>query len=102
MLVITGIIKTESIDEVEGVKEALAARAKRSREDEGNIEYAFSVNVEDPTEIRLVEKWQSEALLNAHLEIPDEAFNAAMAGTKIVTARVVSNEATEERVLLDR
>jgi quinol monooxygenase YgiN len=102
MLVITGVIKAESVKEIEKVTAALAARAARSRQDEGNIDYAFSVNIEDQTEIRLVEKWESEALLNAHLEIPDEAFSAAMADAKIVTARVVSNEVTEERVLLDR
>ncbi|MFT7129148.1 MAG: quinol monooxygenase YgiN, partial [Gammaproteobacteria bacterium] len=70
MLIITGIIKASSETELNRVKNALINRAVRSRQDEGNIDYAFSVNIEDPTEIRLTEKWESEALLNAHLAIP--------------------------------
>ena len=78
MLIITGIIKTSSEKELEQVKSALIKRAAKSRQDEGNIDYAFSVNIEDPTEIRLTEKWESEELLNAHLQIPDEEFSAVV------------------------
>ena len=102
MLVITGIITVESESEIEPVKAALCRRAEKSRQDDGNIDYAFSQNLENPKEIRLIEKWESEELLNAHLEIPDEGFNNAMAAAKIVSARVVSNEVLDERVLLER
>ena len=102
MLIVTGIIRVESEDELVGVKAALVKRAIKSRQDAGNIDYAFSVSVEDPCEIRLVEKWESEELLHSHLQIPDEEFNAAMAATKIESAVVVSNEVNSETELLNR
>jgi len=48
MLIVTGIIRVESEDELVGVKAALVKRAIKSRQDAGNIDYAFSVSVEDP------------------------------------------------------
>jgi quinol monooxygenase YgiN len=56
MIVITGIIKLESENELARVKEALIRRAIRSRADAGNIDYVFAQSLEDPTEIRLTEK----------------------------------------------
>ena len=102
MLIVTGIIRVESEGELARVKAALIKSALKSRQDAGNIDYAFSVSVEDPCEIRLVEKWESEELLHAHLQIPDEEFNSAMAATKIESAVVVSNEASSETELLNR
>ncbi len=102
MLIITGIIKTSSEQELEQVKSALIKRAVKSRQDKGNIDYAFSVNIEDPTEIRLTEKWESEELLNAHLQIPDEEFSAVVGAASIESAVVVSNEVTGEKQLLNR
>jgi len=102
MLIITGIITAESETEILKVKHALQKRAAQSRQDAGNIDYAFSINLEDSCEIRLTEKWESEELLHAHLQIPDDAFNAAMASAKMVSAKVISNEAGIEKVLLDQ
>jgi len=102
MLIITGTIKVESEQELARVKDALIRRAKRSRQDEGNIDYVFAQNLEDPTEVRLTEKWDSEASLNAHLAIVDEEFNAVLGSAKIKSAVVISNEATNERELLNR
>ena len=102
MLIITGIIKADSEQEITKVKDALCRRAVKSRQDAGNIDYAFSINMEDSTEIRLIEKWESEADLQAHLAIPDDEFNTAMATAKITSARVISNEAGTEKELLSR
>ena len=102
MIIVTGTIKLESLNEVEQVKQALINRAQRSRKDAGCIEYGFSQNLEDPTEVHLTEKWESAELLQAHLEIVDEEFNALMGTAKISHAIVVSNESDEERVLMQR
>ena len=102
MLIITGTIKVESEQELARVKDALIRRAERSRTDEGNIDYVFAQNLEDPTEIRLTEKWQSEATLNAHLQIPDEEFSAIIGSAKILRAVVSASEVTSERELLNR
>jgi len=102
MLIITGTIKLESEDEFARVRAALVRRAERSRADEGNLDYVFTQNLEDPTEIRLVEKWISEELLNAHLQQPDEEFNNIIATAKIDSAVVVASDINGERELLRR
>ena len=102
MIMVTGSIKFESIEELENAKQALTSRAQRSREDAGCIDYVFSLNLEDPTEIRLTEKWDNDELLKAHLAIPDEEFGALMATAKITSAIVVSSESDEEQILMQR
>ena len=102
MIIITGTIKVESEAELLRVKDTLVRRAVKSRADAGNIDYVFTQNLEDPSEIRLVEKWESDAALNAHLEIPDEEFNAVIGSAKLTGAVVTAVEAGEERVLMQR
>ena len=102
MILVTGSVKFESEEEVANVSQALIGRAQRSRKDAGCISYVFSQNLEDPTEISLIEKWESAELLQAHLEIPDEEFAALLSTAKIVTATIVSNECGEDRVLMQR
>lgn len=77
-------------------------RAQRSRKVKGNLDYSFSVSLEDPTEIRLTEKWESDELLQAHLQLPDEEFNQFIATAKIESAVVIANEVSSERELLKR
>ena len=102
MIIITGTIKLDSIDEANRVLPALIGRAGRSRQDQGNIDYQFSQSIEDPTEFQLMEKWEEEASLNAHLKIPDEEFGELMTTAKIERAVVVSYDATNERELMKR
>jgi len=102
MIIITGTIKVESENEFLSVRQALIARVERSRKDKGNIEYAFSQDLADPGLVHLIEKWEDEASLQAHLEIPDEEFSKVMTNTSILSARVTSYEAVDERVLMSR
>lgn len=102
MIIITGVIKVESEDELNRVKSALVRRAERSRADRGNLQYVFSQNIEDPTEVILTEKWEDEASLQAHLAVPDEEFSKVISSALIQSAVVVSGEVASERVLLER
>ena len=102
MIIVTGIIKLESVEELDNTKTALMNRARRSRSDAGCIDYAFAQNLEDPTEIRLIEKWENGELLKAHLAIPDEEFGTLLSTAKITSAIVVSCESEEEQVLMQR
>lgn len=47
MLIVTGVIRAESEEEIAKVKDALCRRAAKSRQDPGNIDYAFSISIED-------------------------------------------------------
>ena len=102
MVIVTGSIKFESVEELENAKQALMDRAARSREDVGCIDYVFSQNLEDPAQIPLTEKWENDDLLKAHLAIPNEEFGALMATAKIASAIVISSESDEEQVLMQR
>jgi len=102
MIIVTGTIEVDNAVELERVKSALIRRASKSRVDEGNIEYVFSISLENPLQIRLVEKWQSEALLDAHLMVPDEEFNDVIATAKITHASVDMHEVSVSKELLRR
>ena len=102
MLVITGTIKLGPESDLSTIKQVLSNRAQRSRKDKGCIDYAFSISVEDPREIRLIEKWESEELLNLHLQIPDPEFNGALETAELTEAKVIAYEAVNDRTLLDR
>jgi quinol monooxygenase YgiN len=100
MIIVSGSIKFASVEELENAKQALKDRAARSREDAGCTDYVFSQNLEDPAQILLSEKWESDELLKAHLVIPDEEFGALMATAKIASAIIVSSESGEEQILM--
>lgn len=102
MVIILGTITLETADDFERIEGELVRRAARSRADPGNIDYAFSRSIEDPAVIRLTEIWEDEGSLNAHLQIPDEAFAAVLANTRIASARVTSHEVSGGRVLMER
>ena len=61
----------------------------------------FQKKLEDATEICLTEKWESAERLQAHLEVVDEEFTTLLGTAKVTRAIVVSNEANEDRVLLE-
>ena len=100
MIIVSGSIKFASVEELENAKQALKDRAARSREDAGCTDYVLSQNLEDPAQILLSEKWESDELLKAHLVIPDEEFGALMATAKIASAIIVSSESGEEQILM--
>lgn len=102
MIVITGTVKLASEEEVERVREILVGRAVRSRAEEGNLDYLFSVSLEDPTEIRVIEKWESDEALRAHLAVPDPEFGELLANAEIESAVAVVHETSSERVLFER
>jgi quinol monooxygenase YgiN len=102
MLIVSGTIKVASEEELARVQPALAGRAERSRRDAGCLDYAFSVSLDDPTEIRLIEKWASQADLDAHLAVPDPEFSELLATAQITAAVVTVADTSEEREMMRR
>lgn len=102
MIIVLGKIVLDSPAEADRLLAALAARAHRSRADAGNLEYVFSRSLESASEIRLTEIWESEALLMAHLQVPDPDFNALLATARIRSALVKAYDGTNERTLMTR
>ena len=78
----------------EGMVDAFVASAKTlveaSQKDEGNIFYTLNVSVENPRQFAILECWDNQAALDAHMQA--DHFKAAMAGM----AEVAETEMTIE------
>lgn len=57
-------------EKVEQVKLILLGLIEPTRQESGCIQYELLQNQEDPTNFVFVEEWESDALLDAHLESP--------------------------------
>jgi len=98
MLIVAGEVKVESTTEVEKARAAIIAMVEASNAEPGCILYAFSQDLTDPTIIRITEKWQDQAALDAHFNAPHMAtFMAAMADAKIVSMDTNLYDASNER-----
>ena len=102
VILITGTILLESEQELLEVREALVRRARRSRNDDGCIDYQFSVSLDNAREIRLIELWESDEKLQAHLAVPDPEFAEVIGRGKIETAEVDAHVVTSSREMLRR
>ena len=61
------------------LKDAVAAMEKASRAETGCIEYVFSTELNNPTNIRIIEHWKDIDSLKNHFTMPHMAtFNEAM------------------------
>lgn len=66
MIVVAGhlTIKPESLDAaLEAIRTCVAA----TRAEEGNIDYRYSTDIDDPTRLNLVEIWEDEEAMTAHM-----------------------------------
>lgn len=65
---------------IEQARDAIAAMVEASNAESGCIAYAFAQDVNDPSLLHIVEKWQDEAALAAHFATPHmAAFRQALA-----------------------
>lgn len=65
---------------LEAGREAFTAMVEASRKEEGCIEYAYSVDVLDPTVLNIIEKWVDDEALVTHFQMPHmAAFQSALA-----------------------
>ncbi|MEM7219431.1 MAG: antibiotic biosynthesis monooxygenase [Pseudomonadota bacterium] len=102
MIVITGTIVLESDEVAAQVRAALVGRAQRSRQDDGCIDYQFSAALDNPLEIRLIEMWESDEKLQAHLAVPDPEFTALIGRGQFDSAVVEAHEVSASREMLRR
>ena len=78
------------------VKDAIAKMEAATREEEGCITYAFSVDVNDPGKLRVLERWRSVADIQSHMASPHMAeFGMAVAQVQPKSMQVKAYETTE-------
>ena len=64
---------------VAAMQDAVATMEKASRAEAGCIEYVFSTEINNPTNIRIIEHWKDIDSLKLHFTLPHmAAFNEAM------------------------
>ncbi len=98
MIVVNAVIDT-SEENIAAMKEAIAAMETASRAEAGCHDYTFSVELNDPTRIRVTEQWEDMEALTAHFTAPHMAdFQAAMAAHPPGNLEVHFYEATEVKV----
>ena len=73
--------KIEATEEtIQALKEAIATMETKSQAEGGCQDYTFSIELNNPSVIRITEKWDSMEDLVAHFQEPHMAdFQAAMA-----------------------
>ena len=76
------IVAAEAVvepDAVETVREALRRMEEETRKEPGCLAYAFSVDLNDASMIRIFERWESMDALKTHMKTPHMAtFGAAV------------------------
>lgn len=84
------VLEEGEIDGV-GVRDAFRTMVEESRKESGCLTYAFSVDINDPTIMRVYELWDSMEALEAHFKTPHmAAFKKALGGIqpKSIDAKV--------------
>ena len=78
MLIVAGEAVVEE-GAVEQVRDALRTMEEATRKEPGCLAYAFAVDINDPTRVRIMERWESSDALSAHFKTPHmAAFSAAL------------------------
>ena len=99
MLIVTGEVVVDE-DAVDRVRDALRTMEEETRKEPGCLTYAFSVDVNDPTLVRIFERWESMEALGAHFNTPHmAAFNQAAGKLQPRSVRVKAYEVEKEVAL---
>ena len=69
MIVVNGIFESDEAS-IAALKNALAQMEQACKAEAGCHDYTFSVELNDPTKIRLTEKWDDLDALRAHFQQP--------------------------------
>ena len=95
MIVINAII-TAKEETIAAMTDAIGKMEQASLAEDGCHEYCFSVEISNPTKMRITERWESAADLAAHFATPHMAeFQAAMAANPSEGTEVHCYEANE-------
>ena len=95
MIIVNGRMETTS-ENITATKSAIAKMEAASRLEDGCDDYTFSVELNDPSVIRITEKWRDLDALRVHFRSSHMSeFQRAMAAHPPTSSNVVFYEATE-------
>lgn len=95
MIVVTAKV-TSTQEDIVALQGAIATMEKASREEDGCIDYTFSIELNDSAVIRINEKWETVEALQAHFDTPHMAeFQAVMGAHPPKAMEVQAYDGTE-------
>ena len=95
MIVVNGTIQSDP-ESIEALKAAVAAMEAATRLEDGCEDYTFSVELSDPSKLRITERWRGQEALEAHMASPHMAdFQKAMGAHPPKGLNIVFYEASE-------
>ena len=99
MLIVCGEVVVEQ-GAIDSVRDELRTMEEATRKEPGCEAYAFSVDINAPTVVRIFERWASMQALQAHFKTPHmAAFGAAMAKIQPRSMSVKAYEVDREVAL---
>jgi len=98
MIIVEGWVRMENAGDFERVRTAAEAQIAASKAEGGCIDYTYAIDVLDPCIMRVLERWQSWAELEAHFKEPHmDAWRAALADVKFLERSLRAHEVAETR-----
>ena len=95
MIIINAAIESDT-DGIAAMKDAIARMEAASLAEDGCHDYCFSVELNDPTRMRITERWESMEALSAHFQTPHMAeFQQAIAANPPRDMTLYCYDATE-------
>ncbi len=69
MIMVTGVIESTR-DDIASLRDAVLRLEALTRQEPGCIDYCFSVELGDPSRLRITERWESVDALRGHFKQP--------------------------------
>jgi len=100
MVIVLGTAKVGA-GAIEAARDALETMLTASRAEEGCIEYAYSIDILDPSIMRITEQWVDDAALVAHFQAPHmAAFQKAVADLDVAITAVTKFQSDDGAPLM--
>lgn len=95
MIVVNGVV-VSTVENINATRAAISTMEAASRKEKGCHDYTFSIELNDPSVMRITESWDSMEALTAHFGTPHMvAFRAALAAHPPTSLNVKFYEARE-------
>ncbi len=95
MIIVAGEVKLADAGQVAQAREALGIMVAATLKETGCIIYSFAQDLVDASIIRIFERWEDQAALDAHMATPHmAAFRESLGSLKIEGLDVNSYDAT--------
>lgn len=98
MIIVEGYVRFADAGDFSRIREAAFAQMNATRAEPGCIEYTYALDVADPCMMRVLERWESWAALDAHFQQPHMvSWRAALASVSVIERNLMAHDVTTSR-----